>query len=222
MLPDETLLRMTCREGVSSAVILRDGESAHSSHTTGGTTGQVLRNNKEVLLTIMEVFIHDPLYMWALTTAGASKRQADDADDAGLGLGGGDGVRLSNLLSHSRCSRVQRSTVALSQCGLAQLRQTLLLRCISSPPPSISATTSRRLRLYCIQHPLFLRVCRTVALVSERLNCGVEDANGRCACLCACRTRRRRVGRGRRRRRRGWARRRATWAVAATRTLSAC
>jgi phosphatidylinositol kinase/protein kinase (PI-3 family) len=42
----------------------------------------VLRANKEVLLTIMEVFIHDPLYMWALTTAGASKRQLDEQDDA--------------------------------------------------------------------------------------------------------------------------------------------
>ena len=42
--------------------------------------GQVLRANKEVLLTIMEVFIYDPLYKWALTTSRALQRQLDDPD----------------------------------------------------------------------------------------------------------------------------------------------
>ena len=40
-------------------------------------TLRVLRRQKEFLLTIIEVFIHDPLYKWALTAKAAHKRQAD-------------------------------------------------------------------------------------------------------------------------------------------------
>ena len=40
-------------------------------------TLRVLRRHKEFLLTIIEVFIHDPLYKWALTARAAQKRQAD-------------------------------------------------------------------------------------------------------------------------------------------------
>lgn len=46
----------------------------------------VLRANKESLLTILEVFIHDPLYKWQLTSARAQQRQKADTlaeDDAG-------------------------------------------------------------------------------------------------------------------------------------------
>ena len=39
-------------------------------------TLRVLRQHKEFLLTIIEVFIHDPLYRWGLTAKGAQKRQA--------------------------------------------------------------------------------------------------------------------------------------------------
>ena len=38
-------------------------------------TLRVLRAAKDSLLTIVEVFIHDPLYRWALTPAGAAARQ---------------------------------------------------------------------------------------------------------------------------------------------------
>ena len=37
----------------------------------------MLRHSKEFLLTIIEVFIHDPLYKWALTAKKAQNRQAD-------------------------------------------------------------------------------------------------------------------------------------------------
>ena len=49
-------------------------------------TLRVLRANKESLLTILEVFIHDPLYKWQLTSARAQQRQKADTfaqDDAG-------------------------------------------------------------------------------------------------------------------------------------------
>ena len=52
-------------------------------------TLRVLRANKESLLTILEVFIHDPLYKWQLTSQRAQQRQKGDAsaqDDAGTRL----------------------------------------------------------------------------------------------------------------------------------------
>ena len=45
-------------------------------------TLRVLREHKESLLTIIEVFIHDPLFRWGLTPLGAQQRQKDDADVA--------------------------------------------------------------------------------------------------------------------------------------------
>ena len=59
-------------------------------------TLRVLRANKESLLTILEVFIHDPLYKWQLTSQRAQQRQKGDAsaqDDAGTLL-----LPLSSLL----------------------------------------------------------------------------------------------------------------------------
>jgi phosphatidylinositol kinase/protein kinase (PI-3 family) len=45
-------------------------------------TLRVLRVHKESLLTIVEVFIHDPLYRWALTPANAHQRQVSSMGDA--------------------------------------------------------------------------------------------------------------------------------------------
>jgi ataxia telangiectasia mutated family protein len=39
-------------------------------------TLRVVRAHKEMLLTVVEVFIHDPLYRWALTAAEANRKQA--------------------------------------------------------------------------------------------------------------------------------------------------
>ena len=41
-------------------------------------TLRVLRDEKESLLTVVEVFIHDPLYKWKLTDEQAARRQADE------------------------------------------------------------------------------------------------------------------------------------------------
>ena len=46
----------------------------------------MLRNNSESLMTILEVFVHDPLHRWTLTVEEASKKQRDEHDD---GVGGG-------------------------------------------------------------------------------------------------------------------------------------
>jgi ataxia telangiectasia mutated family protein len=42
----------------------------------------VLRASKDSLLTVVEVFIHDPLYKWALTPTDAARRQHDGATAA--------------------------------------------------------------------------------------------------------------------------------------------
>ncbi|KAL4634029.1 hypothetical protein ACB092_04G167700 [Castanea dentata] len=44
-------------------------------------TVSVMRANKEALLTIVEVFIHDPLYKWALSPLKALQRQKETDDD---------------------------------------------------------------------------------------------------------------------------------------------
>ncbi|KAL9265361.1 Serine/threonine-protein kinase ATM-like protein [Drosera capensis] len=44
-------------------------------------TLSVMRTNKEALLTIVEVFIHDPLYKWALSPLKALERQKETAED---------------------------------------------------------------------------------------------------------------------------------------------
>ncbi|KAK7350621.1 hypothetical protein VNO77_09440 [Canavalia gladiata] len=49
-------------------------------------TLSVMRTNKEALLTIVEVFIHDPLYKWALSPLKALQRQKEMDDDLDTSL----------------------------------------------------------------------------------------------------------------------------------------
>ncbi|KAI4336143.1 hypothetical protein L6164_014710 [Bauhinia variegata] len=49
-------------------------------------TLSVMRTNKEALLTIIEVFIHDPLYKWALSPLKALQRQKETDDDLDTSL----------------------------------------------------------------------------------------------------------------------------------------
>ncbi|KAK9278063.1 hypothetical protein L1049_027621 [Liquidambar formosana] len=51
-------------------------------------TLSVMRTNKEALLTIVEVFIHDPLYKWALSPLKALQRQKETDDDLETSLEG--------------------------------------------------------------------------------------------------------------------------------------
>lgn len=46
-------------------------------------TLRVLRCEKESLLTIMGVFIHDPLFRWALTPHKANRRQHVEGEEGG-------------------------------------------------------------------------------------------------------------------------------------------
>ncbi|TQD95703.1 hypothetical protein C1H46_018647 [Malus baccata] len=52
-------------------------------------TLSVMRTNKEALLTIVEVFIHDPLYKWAfITSERFLQRQKETDDDLNLSFEG--------------------------------------------------------------------------------------------------------------------------------------
>ncbi|KAG9138050.1 hypothetical protein Leryth_001298 [Lithospermum erythrorhizon] len=53
-------------------------------------TLSVMRMNKEALLTIVEVFIHDPLYKWALSPLKALQRQKETEYELGTTLEGSD------------------------------------------------------------------------------------------------------------------------------------
>ncbi|KAL6493547.1 hypothetical protein OROGR_032326 [Orobanche gracilis] len=60
-------------------------------------TLSVMRTNKEALLTIIEVFIHDPLYKWALSPLKAMRHQKDADDDLVVSLdNAGDDVYEGN------------------------------------------------------------------------------------------------------------------------------
>lgn len=50
---------------------------------------KVLRRNKEFLLSIIEVLIHDPLYRWALTAKTAQQRQQEPDRAGRAGRAGG-------------------------------------------------------------------------------------------------------------------------------------
>jgi ataxia telangiectasia mutated family protein len=60
-----------------------------------------LRDCKASILTVIEVFIHDPLYKWALTTTAAARRQHDDArtsgEEVGRAHGRGHSMRMMVL-----------------------------------------------------------------------------------------------------------------------------
>eukprot|EP00268_Persea_americana_P028411 TRINITY_DN2758_c0_g1_i12.p1 TRINITY_DN2758_c0_g1~~TRINITY_DN2758_c0_g1_i12.p1 ORF type:complete len:237 (-),score=47.38 TRINITY_DN2758_c0_g1_i12:304-1014(-) len=59
-------------------------------------TLSVMRTNKEALLTIIEVFIHDPLYKWALSPLKALQRQKETDDDIESTLDGSQDVYEGN------------------------------------------------------------------------------------------------------------------------------
>ncbi|GJU96059.1 serine/threonine-protein kinase ATM isoform X1 [Tanacetum coccineum] len=56
----------------------------------------VMRTNKEALLTIIEVFIHDPLYKWALSPLKALERQKETDDDLEASLEDSEGQYEGN------------------------------------------------------------------------------------------------------------------------------
>jgi len=61
-------------------------------------TMRVLRSSHELLLTIMEVFIHDPLFKWALSPVKALQLQRED-NDQGLKQVGENGTQPMPSLS---------------------------------------------------------------------------------------------------------------------------
>ena len=58
-----------------------------------GVTMAVMRASKEALMTIVEVFIHDPLYNWTLNDFERDRRQRDDGED-GEDIDGNDDMEV--------------------------------------------------------------------------------------------------------------------------------
>ncbi|PWA19197.1 hypothetical protein CTI12_AA629950 [Artemisia annua] len=56
----------------------------------------VMQTNKEASLTIIEVFIHDPLYKWALSPLKALERQKETDDDLEASLEDSEGQYEGN------------------------------------------------------------------------------------------------------------------------------
>ncbi|KAL6583807.1 hypothetical protein OROMI_003096 [Orobanche minor] len=72
-------------------------------------TLSVMRTNKEALLTIIEVFIHDPLYKWALSPLKAMRHQKDADDDLVVSLDiAGDDVYEGNKDAARALLRVKK------------------------------------------------------------------------------------------------------------------
>ncbi|KAJ0106491.1 hypothetical protein Patl1_18036 [Pistacia atlantica] len=71
-------------------------------------TLSVMRTNKEALLTIIEVFIHDPLYKWALSPLKALQRQKESDDDLETSLEGTEGEYEGNKDAARALMRVKQ------------------------------------------------------------------------------------------------------------------
>ncbi|XP_044477149.1 serine/threonine-protein kinase ATM isoform X3 [Mangifera indica] len=71
-------------------------------------TLSVMRTNKEALLTIIEVFIHDPLYKWALSPLKALQRQKELDDDLETSLEGTEGEHEGNKDATRALMRVKQ------------------------------------------------------------------------------------------------------------------
>lgn len=81
-------------------------------------TMRVLRDNREALLILIEVFIHDPLYKWAMTPMKAQQRQRaqEDGDvvaDAGTAAAAGNGADLANADAERAVVRVKQKLQGL-------------------------------------------------------------------------------------------------------------
>lgn len=71
-------------------------------------TLSVMRTNKEALLTIIEVFIHDPLYKWALSPLKALQLQKETYEDIVLGLEDSQAVHEGNKDAARALMRVKQ------------------------------------------------------------------------------------------------------------------
>ena len=97
---------------------------------------RVLRAHKRSLATIVEVFIHDPLYRWALTPADAQRRQpARSAGEAGPPAAAG-GTPAAGTAAGAAATGRQAAPLRM-QCGSGTLGPTLP-SCQPPLPPTAS------------------------------------------------------------------------------------
>ena len=78
----------------------------------------VLRDDAQSLLTILEVFIHDPLYRWMLSPVDARRRQRDVDEADADGAAGGGGVARGGGGGGAICSTLPRHVSSVRQLAL--------------------------------------------------------------------------------------------------------
>jgi serine-protein kinase ATM len=95
-------------------------------------TLRVLRTQKEALLTVLEVLLHDPLYKWGLTLVQATRRQKEK-ENAGHNSppetsrgGGGNGVNNTIAVSGIEGEDAEAGAVGNALVGTADANRTLL------------------------------------------------------------------------------------------------
>ncbi|XP_028948774.1 serine/threonine-protein kinase ATM-like [Malus domestica] len=79
-------------------------------------TLSVMRTNKEALLTIVEVFIHDPLYKWAfITSESFLQRQKETDDDLNLSFEGSQDEYEGNKDAARALMRVKQNSMDMKK-----------------------------------------------------------------------------------------------------------
>ncbi|XP_034214644.1 serine/threonine-protein kinase ATM isoform X13 [Prunus dulcis] len=94
-------------------------------------TLSVMRTNKEALLTIVEVFIHDPLYKWALSPLKALQRQKETDDDLNLSLEGLQDGYEGNKDAARALMRVKQKLDGYEEGEMRSIHGQVILECHS-------------------------------------------------------------------------------------------
>ncbi|ERN06689.1 hypothetical protein AMTR_s00058p00205060 [Amborella trichopoda] len=89
----------------------------------------VMRTNKEALLTIIEVFIHDPLYKWALSPLKALQRQKETDDDVDAVMEDSEDEIEGNKDATRALLRVKQKLDGFSDSSKMQLTQRTCVIC---------------------------------------------------------------------------------------------
>ncbi|KAH7550459.1 hypothetical protein JRO89_XS13G0195200 [Xanthoceras sorbifolium] len=100
-------------------------------------TLSVMQANKEALLTIVEVFIHDPLYKWALSPLKALQRQKERDDDSVTSLGGSQDEYEGNKDAARALMRVKQKLDGYEEGEMRSVHGQPALWCASKRSTSI-------------------------------------------------------------------------------------
>lgn len=78
----------------------------------------VLRQNKETIITILEVLLYDPLYAWTITASEAYSRQKDDGD---VDLNFSEGISNTNVTAERALTRIKQKLQGTENGGVSSV-----------------------------------------------------------------------------------------------------